>query len=304
MSSKNERDRAIGALAGLAIGDALGTTLEFTARDSKPHVSDIVGGGPFNLKPGQWTDDTSMALCLADSILEFDDVNPEDLMDRFVEWRQKGYNSVNGRCFDIGITTSNALLEFMDSGNPLSGSEDPYSAGNGSLMRLSPIAIRWCHDKRKAQEAAMLQSRTTHGASQAVGACGFFVHLLAEAITGVPKDDVLKNREWVNDPAIAEIASGKWKTKSRDQIESTGYVVHTLEASLWCIYNSKSFKEALITAVNLGGDADTTGAVTGQLAGALWGISGIPDNWLEKLAWRNKIEHLGNKLYEAQLSSA
>ena len=304
MPSKNERDRAIGALAGLAIGDALGTTLEFTVRDSKPHVSEIVGGGPFNLKPGQWTDDTSMALCLADSILEFDDVNPQDLMDRFVEWWQKGYNSANGRCFDIGITTSNALLEFMDSGNPLSGSEDPYSAGNGSLMRLSPVAIRWCHDKPKAQEAAILQSRTTHGASQAVGACGFFVHLLAEAITGVPKDGVLKNREWVNDPAIADIASGKWKTKSRDQIESTGYVVHTLEASLWCIYNSKSFKEALITAVNLGGDADTTGAVTGQLAGALWGISGIPDNWLEKLAWRNKIEHLGNSLYEAQLSSA
>ena len=303
MSSKGERDRAIGALAGLAIGDALGTTLEFTARDSKPHVSDMVGGGPFNLKPWQWTDDTSMALCLADSILEFDDVNPQDLMDRFVEWRQKGYNSVNGRCFDIGITTSKALLEFMDSGKPLSGSEDPYSAGNGSLMRLSPVAIRWCHDKPKAREAAMLQSRTTHGASQAVGACGFFVHLLTKAIIGVPKDDVLKNQEWASDPAIAEIASGKWKTKSRDQIESTGYVVHTLEASLWCIYNSKSFKEALITAVNLGGDADTTGAVTGQLAGALWGISGIPDNWLEKLAWRNRIEHLGNELYEAQLSS-
>ena len=182
-------DRAKGALVGLALGDALGTTLEFAGRDTKPTVTDLVGGGPFRLAAGEWTDDTSTALCLADSLLERGQLDVRDLMERFLRWYDEGHNSVTGECFDIGVTTARALQTFRDTGEPLSGSTDPQSAGNGSVMRLAPVAIRWWHDRSEARAAARLQSRTTHGAVQAVEACALFAELLIEAIAGAPKGD-------------------------------------------------------------------------------------------------------------------
>ena len=147
-------DRAKGALVGLALGDAVGTTLEFTSRDTRPPVTDLVGGGPFALAAGEWTDDTSMALCLAESLLERGGLDVKDLMVRFLRWREEGYNSVTGVCFDIGNATDGALRSFRKTGEPLSGSTDPHSAGNGSLMRLSPVAIRWWRDRSGATAAA------------------------------------------------------------------------------------------------------------------------------------------------------
>ncbi len=293
------RDRAAGALLGLAVGDALGTTLEFSTRGAKPRVTDLVGGGPFDLAPGQWTDDTSMALCLAESILERGAIDPEDLMKRFVAWWREGHNSVLGCCFDIGFTTRAALQRFLETGEPLSGSVDPRAAGNGSLMRLAPVAIRWRGAPGKARAAARLQSRTTHGSAQAVDACDFFAGLLVEAIEGEPQEAILRPRAFGGDKAVAEIASGSWRGKRRDEIASSGYVVHTLEAALWAVDKARSFEDAVLAAVNLGDDADTVGAVTGQLAGALWGASRIPAAWLEKLAWRRRIERLALDLFDA-----
>ncbi len=284
---------------GLAVGDALGTTLEFSPRDAKPRVTDLVGGGPFDLAPGQWTDDTSMALCLAESILERGAIDPEDLMGRFVAWRLEGHNSVLGYCFDIGLTTSSALECFQETGNPLSGSVHPRTAGNGSLMRLAPVAIRWRGEPDKARAAARLQSRTTHGNAQAVDACDFFAGLLVEVIGGEPKKALLRPRAFAGDKAVAEIAAGSWRGKRRDEISSSGYVVHTLEAALWAVDAAQSFEDAVIAAVNLGDDADTAGSVTGQLAGALWGVSRIPAAWLAKLAWRRRIEQLALDLFGA-----
>ena len=293
------RDRAQGALIGLALGDALGTTLEFSARDTGPPVTDLVGGGPFRLAPGAWTDDTSMALCLADSLLQRNGLDARDLVERFCRWHEEGYNSVTGECFDIGVTTCEALRTYRATGEPLSGSTDPGSAGNGSLMRLAPVAIRWWHDRAAAVEAARLQSRTTHGAPQAVEACALFAELLVEAINGAPKENVLRARDWDGDAGIAAVAAGSWRSKARDDISSSGYVLHTLEAALWCVGRSESVAEALVLAANLGVDADTVGAVTGQLAGALWGVSGAPAAWLGRLAWRQHIEALATRLLEA-----
>ena len=292
-------DRAKGALVGLALGDALGTTLEFARRDTEPPVTDLVGGGPFGLAAGEWTDDTSMALCLADSLLAAGGLDVRDLAERCCRWYEEGYNSVTGECFDIGVTTARALDSFRATGAPLSGRTDPHSAGNGSLMRLSPVAIRWWHDGAAAVEAARLQSRTTHGAAQAVEACALFAELLVEAIGGASKETVLRARDWPGDAEIAKVAARSWRTKDRDAISSSGYVLHTLEAALWCVDRTKSVEEALILAANLADDADTVAAVTGQLAGALWGMSGVPAAWLAKLAWRDKFESLATELYEA-----
>ncbi|MBA3520773.1 MAG: ADP-ribosylglycohydrolase family protein [Rhizobiales bacterium] len=284
------KNRALGALLGLAVGDALGAPLEFTRRDTLPEVRDLIGGGPFRLKPGEWTDDMSMALCLADSLIACRALDPADLLRRFVGWQREGDNSVTGRCFDIGVTTSRSLARFERSGQTEAGPEDPHQAGNGSLMRLAPVALFAASDAVRAAELAELQSRTTHPAPVAHDACRFFAELLVEAIGGATKHEVLRTRPWGGAPEIVAIAGGNWRGKTREQISSSGYVVHTLEAALWCVERSSGFEEALILAVNLADDSDTVGAVTGQLAGALWGKSGIPGRWLEQLAWRERIE--------------
>ncbi|WP_119419759.1 ADP-ribosylglycohydrolase family protein [Desertibaculum subflavum] len=289
-------DRAVGALVGLAVGDALGTTLEFTRRDSYPPLDDMIGGGPFGLLPGEWTDDTSMALCLAESLLANDGFDPADLMRRFVRWWQHGENSVNGRCFDIGITTRTALARFQKTGNPLAGDTDPMTAGNGSIMRLAPVVLRWFQDPKAAIEIAELQSQTTHAAPAAVAGCRLLADLLRDLIESGDKAALWAERA-SDEPLLAGVAGGSWKRKNRDQIRSSGYVVETLEAAMWAVNEGADFRDALLLAVNLGGDADTVGAVAGQIAGALWGASGIPPEWRTCLAWNSQIEALAADLW-------
>ena len=292
-------DRALGCLLGLAVGDALGSTLEFTARDELPHHADMVGKGPFDLEPGQWTDDTSMALALADRLVACRGLNAADLMTRFLAWREDGEYSCTGECFDIGATTSRALSRFRRSGDAFAGSAAEDTAGNGSLMRVAPVALYALRDPALAARLARDQSRTTHGAPAAVEACDLFVSLLRDAIRGAVRDAVLAPRAWDGHPAIRMVAAGAWRAKSRAGIRSTGYVVDTLEAALWAVGNTGSFEDALVLAVNLAGDADTVGAVAGQIAGAVYGAAAIPERWLRPLAWRERIEAVGRDLLAA-----
>jgi ADP-ribosyl-[dinitrogen reductase] hydrolase len=235
------RDRAIGALTGLAVGDALGTTLEFSVRDSRQRLTKMEGGGPFRLKPGQWTDDTSMALALAHSLVRCNGLDERDLMTQFVKWWKEGAYSSTGTCFDIGMTVGAALQRFKQNGNPIAGSNAPMSAGNGSLMRLSPVAIRYWNDQAARRDAAARQSRTTHGAAEAVDACVVFADILADAIAGKPRSEVLAHRAGKRAGAIREIADGSWRGKRRSEINSSGYVVHSLEAALWCVGRTSNF---------------------------------------------------------------
>lgn len=296
MSEDAATDRACGCLLGLAVGDAVGTTLEFSRRDAHPPLTDMVGGGPFRLRPGEWTDDTSMALCLADSLIACDGLDQRDLMERFVRWWREGYNSHNARCFDIGITTRQALQRFLDAGDPVAGSTDPNTAGNGSIMRLGPVALHWAGDPEGAVAAARAQSVTTHGAPAAVEGCALLAEILVEAIATGDRSAALRSRP-AAEAAIGAIAAGSWHGKERNNIRSSGYVVHTLEAALWCIDRSTGFSDAVLLAANLGDDADTVAAVTGQIAGALWGQSTIPQHWLDRLAWREEIERKARRLW-------
>ena len=293
--SPEARDRARGALLGLAVGDALGTTLEFTARDSQPHHTEMTGGGPFDLKPGQWTDDTAMALALADSLLACQGFDAGDLMTRFVAWRQKGDYSCTGTCFDIGITTQRALTAFKRTGEPFAGSTALDDAGNGSIMRLAP-AVLWTLrvDDDAARHLAREQGRVTHATAECLEACELFADILRDAILG--RSDPLRRRDGYPQTKIGHIARSAYRAKARDEIRSSGYVVDTLEAALWCVSTTDSFEAALVLAVNLGHDADTVGAVTGQMAGALYGASAIPSRWLEPLAWRERISDIADRL--------
>ena len=297
MTDKN-LDRYRGCLLGMAVGDALGTSVEFQTRGSFPPVSDMLGGGAFHLKAGQWTDDTSMGLCLATSLVEKNGFDPLDQMQRYLRWYEHGYLSSTGTCFDIGGATRQALLRFRSSGEPYSGSTNPLSAGNGSLMRLAPVPMFYAPDEHLAAEYAAKSSRTTHAALECEQACMLFAVMLVRALAGQDKAAILfeKSLEGLTSQKIQAIAAGAYKDKNVDQIRGSGYVVESLEAALWCFWKSGSYSEAVLAAANLGEDADTTAAICGQIAGAYYGQTGIPAAWLEKLYMRAEISALAEKL--------
>jgi ADP-ribosylglycohydrolase len=294
-----------GALLGLAAGDAVGTTVEFEPPGSFSPLDDMVGGGPFQLKPGEWTDDTSMALCLAASLVERGEFDPVDQLERYVRWWHEGYMSSNGRCFDIGGTVRAALSRFERAREPYSGSTDPRSAGNGSIMRLAPVPLAYARRPREAVTRSAESSRTTHGAATAVDACRYLGGLLVGAVAGVPKDELLAPRFapetdlWRDEPLhpeIDEIAAGSFKSRRPPEIVGSGFVVRSLEAALWAFWTTSDFREGCLAAANLGDDADTTAAVYGQVAGAVYGVEAIPSEWREKLALRETIESLADQL--------
>ena len=208
-------NRYQGCLVGLATGDALGTTLEFKTPGTFKPIGDMIGGGPFHLQPGQWTDDTSMALCLAESLVECQGFDPADQMERYTRWYQVGYWSSTGHCFDIGNTVAQALHRFGRTGDPYSGSGDAYSAGNGSLMRLAPIPMVYANQPDQLDNFAALSSRTTHAAPTAVDACRYYAALISAALNGIDKTSLLSENFslipdlWAKKPLHPEIAENR-----------------------------------------------------------------------------------------------
>ncbi len=304
-----ELDKCKGALLGLAVGDALGTTLEFKSPGSFTPLTDMIGGGVFNLKVGKWTDDTSMALCLADSLIAKEEFDSSDQLDRYLRWMKHGYNSSTGTCFDIGNATRQALYVYERTQQPYCGDHSRDSAGNGSIMRLAPISIRYFNDSEQLAKYASLSSQTTHAAPQCIDACIYMAMLIAGAIKGFDKETLLSPLfatepgfwgEHALDPSIRAIAEGSFKRLNPPDIYASGYVVKTLEAALWAFYRTSNFESGALKAVNLGDDADTVGAVYGQIAGAYYGMSGIPERWLRKLHRSLDIEVAAATLYELQ----
>lgn len=297
LSPEQALDRAQGALLGLAIGDAVGTTLEFLPRD-REHVTDMVGGGPFRLRAGEWTDDTSMALCLADTYLACGGFDMLDFSARLGRWYQQGENSANGRCFDIGNATRTAIEARLKYGLAWIGNTAPTTAGNGALIRLAPTAIFRRHVLSASWREAQTQSETTHQAEDVYSCCKLFSVMLHLTLNGADKAEALSPRVLPLQPAALIINAGEYKQKAREQIRSSGYVVDTLEAALWAIWNTDTFADAILLAANLGDDADSVAATTGQLAGALYGMSGIPAHWVERVAWSQDILTRARKLFE------
>lgn len=292
-------DRYRGCLLGLACGDAVGTTVEFAERGSFPPVTDMVGGGPFDLPAGAWTDDTSMALCLATSLLHCQGFDARDQMNRYINWWQWGYLSSTRDCFDIGMTVCRALQRYQVTGDPMAGSTDPSTAGNGSLMRLAPVVLAFGHDRAAARRHARLSSATTHAAQEALDCCELYSELLINALEGQSRDELLIcGTADFGSERVNKLAQRIFLSKEVSQVKGSGYCVESLEAALWCFAQSDSFKEAVLAAANLGDDADTTAAIVGQLAGAHYGVHGIPEEWLNRLFMRGEIDRLALELAE------
>jgi ADP-ribosyl-[dinitrogen reductase] hydrolase len=238
-----------------------------------------------------------MALSLADSLIGNNgELDPKDLAERFVRWWKHGENSVNGRCFDIGVTTRAALASYLQTGVPR-GDEAASAAGNGGIMRLAPVALAAHFDPDKAASLARAQSEVTHASPECLDAAEALARILVAGISGAGKAalDAAANLTF-GCRKVRAIVDGAYRDKKRGDIRSSGYVIDTLEAALWAVAGSDTFETAVLKAVNLGDDADTVGAVAGQIAGAIWGFEAIPQPWRDRLAWRAKLVDLATAL--------
>jgi ADP-ribosyl-[dinitrogen reductase] hydrolase len=298
-------DRYTGCLLGLAVGDALGAPVEFRPPGSFAPLSDMIAGGPFNLKRGQYTDDTTMALCIAESILAIRAFDPIDQLERFVRWYRHGYLSSTGECFDIGNTTRLALEDFERTGKPFRVAGG-LRGSNGAIMRLAPVAMAFARQPAEAIRLCADSARTTHNFIESVDTCRLLGALIVGALAGEPKERLLSpgyspaSGYWEGEPLaplVQEISSGSYQHKDPPAIRGGGLAAESLEAALWAFFHSSSFEEGVLLAVNLGDDADSTGAVFGQLAGAYYGLQAIPLRWLEALSSRALILDYAQKIY-------
>ena len=295
MSISTIEQKRIGSFWGLATGDALGAPIEFYPRDRLPEIREMTGGGKFKLPPGAWTDDTSMALCLGHSLIHNPTLDSADLLNRFWNWATKNELCSQDKAFGFGQNTLRTLMKFYKTGQLKADSTGKHSDGNGSIMRLSPVAIVHYDNIEETQRVARSQSFTTHASKKGADCCELLGMLLCNLFSGLSLSEALHSvrhhevgKKW--DPEVQDIVNGTWINKTRQDIESTGYVIHTLEAAIWSVHHTTSFEDALILAVNLGHDADTVGAVSGQLAGALYGVQAIPQRWMNTLAKRDILE--------------
>ena len=301
--------RARGALVGLAVGDALGTTNEFQPAGSFEPITDMVGGGVFDLEPGQWTDDTSMALCLADSLLAQGRYDSFDVMERYDRWRKDGYRSSTGTCFDIGNQVMRSLWDFEVNQRVPRTAQRTTSAGNGAIMRLAPVVIAGFEHReiREIVATAGLSARETHYSVEAEAATEVFAALLVGALLGWAPEHII-NVGWASTgPAFDEMAARVISTDPAERAawekDTSGYIVHGPRLAVHGLLDFGSFDEAVLAIANLGGDADTNAAIYGQLGGAHFGVEAIPASWRSTLYQGEEIDELARALVDLRLEA-
>ena len=292
---------------GLAVGDAVGTTNEFKVAGTFKPITDMVGGGPFLLKPGQWTDDTSMALCIADSLLAKGHYDSFDVMERYQRWFSKGYRSSTDRCFDIGGQVRAALFDFEHEQRVPVTAERSNRAGNGAIMRLAPVVIAGFEHReiREIVVTAGLSARETHYSVEAEAATEVFAALLVGALLGWAPEHII-NVGWASTgPAFDEMAARVISTDPDERAswesETSGYIVHGLRLAVHGLLDFPSFKDATLAIANMGGDSDTNAAIYGQLGGAFYGIEAIPASWRSTLHQGEEIDALARALVDLRL---
>lgn len=296
-------------ILGHAVGDALGVPVEFCTRDeldANP-VTDMRGFGTYPYPAGTWSDDTSMSLCTLEAMSN-ENWNLSMIMDNFVKWINDGEFTPTGECFDVGVTSSKAIIAYSRGASVNEcGLSGDFDNGNGSLMRINPFVF--CAaipniDYDFFREIIAKGSKLTHAHERAIVGCQIYAYALSFLLTEQSKESLKRGiDEAYNDlKDVSEISHHKrifepnFAKLDRDEIKSSGYVVDTLEAALWCVLTTDSYRECVLKAVNLGGDTDTVAAIAGGLAGALYGYDAIPKEWLDTLAKRGYIEDLCDKV--------
>ena len=286
------------AVMGLIVGDALGVPVEFKARDTF-HVDDMIGYGTYNQPPGTWSDDSSLTLATMESIIRKGGIDPADMMWNFSRWLNHTAFTPHGKVFDVGGTTEAAIRRFQNGIEPLKCGLNHYKHnGNGSLMRILPLAL-FPSSMNDINEISSL----THAHEISRRACRLYVGTAEQLFKGRTVSECISySGIWVKEfdriPKIYKL--------NRDEIKSTGYVVDTLEAALWCVYHTRSYRDCVLTAVNLGGDTDTIAAVAGGLAGIIYGCggeSGIPDEWIAQIARKDWISDLCERFRLVQVDT-
>lgn len=309
---KNKID---GLFLGSAIGDALGAPLEFSRRDQRT-ISGMEIGGILNIiKKGEWTDDTSMSICLAKSLIE-NGFSLEDQMIRYSKWYLNGEESTRGRCFDIGIATKFAIENYLETGVYISPNNSSKSSGNGSIMRLSPLICYYQtpeSDKKSFKiliEKSKESSITTHSNKTCQDSCAMLSIIVNRAIQGFQKEDIFNISDEliqfseITDPQVLALFKNIQLLKSidREDIYSTGFVISTIQTATWCFLNTNNFNDAILLAANLAGDSDTIAAVTGQIAGAFYGFDTFRADFVSDLQWREYLLKISNDLYLKSIS--
>jgi len=299
------------ALIGLATGDALGVPVEFRSRETMRQfpVTDMVGFGTHYLPAGTWSDDSSLAFCLAEALCGA--FSLETIGRNFVKWLHENYWTPRGRVFDIGITTRQAILNLSTGCKPeLAGGFDEDENGNGSLMRILPLVfyIRDMPEEERYYHSKKVSS-LTHGHIRSVIACFYYLEFARLLLDGMPKETIYRQLQITVPALLQKLTINPLEIRVFDRllredisllkekdIKSSGYVLHTLEASIWCILTTDTYKDAVLKAVNLGEDTDTTGAVTGGLAGLIYGMGQVPAEWVARLARIEDINDLCERL--------
>lgn len=307
-------------LYGLCIGDALGVPVEFRSRESlrESPVADMLGNGTYHQPAGTWSDDSSMTLALADSIGQAGGIDPQDMMERFRSWYQEGAYTPWGVCFDVGNATAQAIGRYQAGVAPaLCGGTQERSNGNGSLMRILPLAYvlyaQYGPDLTRhpqAMETIHLVSSLTHRHPISLSACGIYLSVAARLLDGMTLPAAIaagvpQALDWYRSTPDFAPWMDTWariadpdalRALPEEEIRSSGYVVDTLEASLWCLLNTNHYRDSVLKAVNLGSDTDTTAAVTGGLAGLAYGLDAIPRAWLDQLAGQPLVQQCCDSL--------
>lgn len=310
MNHKLEKEQIISSMLGFAVGDAIGVPAEFKSRmqlQMNP-IKDMVGYGTHNQPEGTWSDDSSMTIATMDSINECQRIDYQDIMKKFYEWAVQSKYTATGVFFDIGISTSNAIGNFQRGIRPIEcGGKRINDNGNGSLMRILPIVLysySQGYDFETEMNLINNVSSLTHGHEISCLGCKIYSDYVKSLLDNQSKEQALENLQYIDyskyysNSSIMyyqRILSGKIKSLEESDIKSTGFVVDTLEASIWSNIKSSSYKEAILKAVNLGDDTDTVGAITGSIAGILYGFENIPKEWINKLKRKEYIMSLCEK---------
>jgi len=300
-AARSLRERFQGALVGLAVGDALAAHTQFRKPGSFAPVGDLLGGGPFDLPRGAWTDDTAMALLLAESLLECEGFDSHDQVQRFARWQREGYGSSTGQCVGISASVARALATAQYKRQPFAGSHDPMQLDKDPLSRVAPVVMYFFASSAGAVARAAEAARITAQAPLVLDCVRLLAAMVHQALAGRDKAAVLRppRSDWESPttrPEALAIYDGSYSRGMQPQISGGGHIVQALEAALWAFHHGETFREGALLAANLGRDSDVVCAAYGQIAGAYHGVSAIPGIWRNSLIKQEVVIDTADRL--------